>query len=142
MSIFDKFKKPKTEEKKKAEKKEPVVQVAAKEAIKKPTGFRSQVVKKEFTEAYRILRQPLVTEKSFNLSSNQNQYIFEVASSATKNEIKKIIQDLYGVKVWRVNIINVSGKKRRVGKHEGFKPGFKKAIVFLPEGEKIEVISR
>ena len=142
MSIFDKFKKSKTEENKKAEKKEPVVKAAAKEAIKKPAGFSGQVVKKEFTEAYRILRHPLVTEKSFNLSSNQNQYIFEVAPSATKNEIKKTIQDLYGVKVWRVNIINVSGKKRRVGKHEGFKPGFKKAIIFLAEGEKIEVISR
>lgn len=142
MAFFSRTKKQEKAGVKSSDKQEPSVQVAAKEAIKKPASFSNKVVKKEFTEAYRILRHPLVTEKSFNLSSNQNQYIFEVAPSATKNEIKKTIQDLYGVKVWRVNIINVSGKKRRVGKHEGWKSGLKKAIVFLAEGEKIEVISR
>lgn len=121
-------------------KKAPVVKVAEKTEPK--NNFKGTVVKKEFTEAYRILKRPLVTEKSFNLGSNLNQYVFEVMPDATKNEVKKVIQDLYGVKVMRVNTINVPGKKRRVGGHEGFKSGFKKAIVFLAEGEKIEVISR
>lgn len=132
---------------------------AKKEAVKKPAikkaaslkvakkfepkaNFKGAVVKKEFTEAYRILHRPLVTEKSFDLGGKLNQYLFEVAPGATKNEIKKVVQDLYGVKVMRVNTINVPGKKRRVGGREGFKSGFKKAIVFLAEGEKIEVISR
>ncbi|MBU4142685.1 50S ribosomal protein L23 [Patescibacteria group bacterium] len=132
------FRKTKKEpEKKEAAKKESGVKVAPKEA--KASVAARPVVKKEFTDAYRILRRPLVTEKSVNLSSLQNQYVFAVASGVTKNEVKKIIQDLYGVKVLRVNILNTQGKKRRLGRHEGFKPGFKKAIVFLPEGEKIEI---
>ncbi len=132
------FSKTKEEPKKKiAAKQEPVVEAERSEPV-----ANRKIVKKEFTEAYRLLRRPLVTEKSVNLSSLQNQYAFEVAPAATKNEIKKVIQDLYGVKVERVNILNTQGKVRRVGRHEGFKPGFKKAIVFLPEGEKIEVISR
>jgi large subunit ribosomal protein L23 len=65
-----------------------------------------------------------------------------VAPEANKNEIKKTVQDLYGVDVLKVNIIKVPGKKRRVGNHEGYKSGYKKAIVFLPKGQQIEVISR
>ena len=140
MGLFSKTKKEEPVKKIVAQK-EPSVKLA-KEAIKKPAGFIGKVIKKEFTNAYKILQKPMVTEKSVNLSSNQNQYIFMVALSATKNEVRKVIQDLYGVHVLRVNMINTMGKKRRVGAHEGFKPGFKKAIVFLAEGEKIEVMSR
>ncbi|MDD2753625.1 MAG: 50S ribosomal protein L23 [Candidatus Portnoybacteria bacterium] len=138
MAIFGKTKKELV--KKAVAKKMAPVKVAKKAEPKK--NFKGTVVKKEFSEAYRILHRPMVTEKSFDLSGKLNQYIFEVAPGATKNETKKVIQDLYGVKVIRVNTINVPGKKRRVGGHEGFRSGFKKAIVFLAEGEKIEVISR
>ena len=124
-----------------AAKQAPLVK-AVKETSLKPAGFAGKVAKKEFTNAYRILRKPMVTEKSVNLSSNKNQYVFMVAPAATKNEVRKTIQDVYGVHVLRVNMLNTTGKKRRVGAHEGWKSGFKKAIVFLPEGEKIEVISR
>ncbi|MBU3901466.1 50S ribosomal protein L23 [Patescibacteria group bacterium] len=136
MGLFSRTKKEqKTELVEKTTKQESSVKVTR----AKPAVANRPVVKKEFTDAYRILRRPLVTEKSVNLSSLQNQYVFAVASGVTKNEVKKIIQDLYGVKVLRVNILNTQGKKRRLGRHEGFKPGFKKAIVFLPEGEKIEI---
>ena len=138
MSIFGKIK---IAGKKAAVKKEPSVNVA-KEDIKKSAGFSGKVIKKQFTNAYRILKKPMVTEKSVNLSSNLNQYVFMVEPAATKNEVRKTIQDVYGVHVLRVNMLNTTGKKRRVGAHEGWKSGFKKAIVFLPEGEKIEVISR
>lgn len=139
MALFGKSKKEK--EIKSTIQKEAPVKVARPKSDKLAMVNR-KVVKKEFTEAYRLLRRPLVTEKSVNLSSLQNQYTFAVAPGATKNEVKKVIQDLYGVRVLRVNILNTQGKKRRVGRHEGFKPGFKKAMVFLAEGEKIEVISR
>ncbi len=139
MAFFSRTKKESV--KPSAAKQESVVKVA-KETSKKSAGFSGKVLKKEFSEAYRILYRPLVTEKSVNLSSDKNQYAFAVAPGATKNEVKKTVQDLYGVKVARVNILNTKGKKRRVGGHEGWKPGFKKAIVFLAEGEKIEAISR
>ncbi|MBU2264576.1 50S ribosomal protein L23 [Patescibacteria group bacterium] len=141
MGLFNRKKEQKTELVKKSTRQESPVKVA-REKSDKPAVANRKVIKKEFTEAYRLLRRPLVTEKSVNLSSLQNQYSFAVAPEASKNEVKKVIQDLYGVRVLRVNILNTKGKKRRVGRHEGFKPGFKKAIVFLPEGEKIEVISR
>lgn len=139
MGIFSKTKKE--PEKKNVVKKEASVKVVQPKSDKLIMANR-KVIKKEFNEAYRLLRQPLVTEKSVNLSSLKNQYAFAVAPGATKNEVKKVIQDLYGVKVWRVNILNTQGKKRRVGRYEGFKPGFKKAIVFLDKEDKIEVISR
>jgi len=136
------FSKTKEETKKKpAAKKEPSVKVV-KEPAQKPARFSDKVVKKEFTEAYRLIKKPLVTEKSVNLSANSNQYCFAVAPDTTKNEVKKVIQELYGVKVLRVNMLNTRGKIRRVGRHEGFKPGFKKAVVFLDKEDKIEVISR
>ena len=146
MGFFDKFK---TEEKpveaKKTAKKAPAKKAVLKEkkikAKKAPVGNK-KIVKKEFSDAYKVLRRPMVTEKAFNLGGALNQYVFEVSDEATKNEIKKAIQDLYGVRVNRVNIMNVAGKKRRVGQHEGFRPGYKKAIVFLPAEEKIEAVSR
>lgn len=136
------FSQAKTETKKPTAKKEPQVKVAPKTVKAKKAATIRPVAKKEFSDAYKTLLRPLVTEKSVNLSSLQNQYAFAVAPKASKNEVKKTIQDLYGVKVLRVNILNTKGKKRRVGQHEGFKSGFRKALVFLAEGEKIEVISR
>ncbi len=138
MSIFDRFKKQKPEQKKE-EIKKPSVKVVKKE--EKPAAVK-KVVKKEFSEtAFRNLKAPLITEKATILSTAKNQYVFKVAPQAGKIEIKKAIQDLYGAKVRRVNIINVPGKKRRLGGHEGFRSGYKKAIVFLAPGEKIEVTS-
>lgn len=97
----------------------------------------SKIVKKETHQAFRYLNKPLVTEKSSNLL-NQNKYVFEVTDKANKIEIKKVIQDMYGVKVISVNIVNIPRKKRRFGRNEGFKPGYKKAIITLAAGEKIE----
>lgn len=147
MGIFDKFKTEEAEpvKAKKVVKKEPTKEPALKEKkikAKKSPVTNNKIVKKEFSDAYKVLRRPMVTEKAFNLSGTLNQYLFEVRNDSTKNEIKKAIQDLYGVKVNRVNIMNVSGKKRRVGKHEGFTPSYKKAVVFLSAEEKIEAVSR
>jgi len=146
MGIFDKFKKEEKPVKaKRTVKKESAAGAVLEEKkpkVKKALVENKKIIKKEFSDAYRILQRPMVTEKAFNLSGQLNQYVFEVSDGATKNEIKKAIQSLYGVKVNRINIINVSGKKRRVGRYEGFRPGYKKAIIFLPTEEKIEAVSR
>ena len=153
MSLLDRFKKNKKEEKIEAVKKGPRVEVEKKiEKIEpkseKPVAKKTQadnvkkIEKKEFSQAWRILAKPLVTEKATTIGELHNQYIFEVADRANKIEIKKAIQDFYGVNVEKVNVMNVRGKKKRVGRHEGWRPGFKKAIVFLAPEEKIEIIAR
>jgi len=91
--------------------------------------------------AYRILKEPIISEKGTNLA-NQNKYIFKVFPEANKVEIQKAIEDIYKVKVKKVNIVNVRKKRKRVGRQEGWKPGYKKAIIFLEEGEKIETTPR
>jgi large subunit ribosomal protein L23 len=140
MSILDRFRKQKPEQKKE-EIKKPSVKVVRKE--EKTVTATKKVAKKEFSEtAFRNLKHPLITEKATILTTEKNQYVFAVAPQAGKIEIKKAIQDLYGVKVQKVNIINVSGKKRRLGRHEGWHSGYKKAIVFLAPEEKIEIIAR
>ncbi len=85
-----------------------------------------------------MLTHPLITEKTNNLAS-QRKYVFRVDSRGNKSEIKKEVERVYNVKVTGVNIVTVKSKKRRVGKIEGRKAGFKKAIVTLKEGSTIEV---
>ena len=141
MGLFDKFKKTEKVEKgkKKAVQKRAEIKI---EKVKKPVEKISapKISKKEFSGAWKILSKPLVTEKSAALNAD-NQYVFKVTPEATKNEIKKAIRDLYGVKVEKVNIINLPGKTRRVGRNQGFRPGFKKAIISVAKGQSIEIIS-
>ena len=88
--------------------------------------------------SYGVVREPHISEKSTNLSQ-ENKYVFKVYSNTSKPEIKKSVQGIYGVDVIAVNIIKIPKKKRRLGRTEGFKKGFIKAIVTLKEGQKIEV---
>ena len=85
-----------------------------------------------------LVKSPLITEKATALSAF-NTYSFVVDNSATSSEIKKVIQEVYKVKVSRVNIINVKPKERRIGRHIGMKPGYKKALVTLKKGEKMDI---
>jgi large subunit ribosomal protein L23 len=87
---------------------------------------------------YGILRKPLITEKSNSMKDSLNQITFEVAIRANKIEIKKAVEKLFKVHVVRVHTINFQGKKKRMGKSQGKKPDWKKAIVTLREGELIE----
>jgi large subunit ribosomal protein L23 len=89
----------------------------------------------------KILIAPYITEKSTALSQ-KNQYLFRVEKRANKNEVKKVIENLYKVKVIDVKIINVPAKRRRLGRISGWKKGFKKAIVRIKEGQKIEILPR
>lgn len=86
-----------------------------------------------------LLTKPLITEKAANLGAG-GQYVFMVAKNATKPEIKKAIEKEYKVTVTGLNIINTRPKSRRVGRTVGIKSGFKKAIVILKAGDKLDVL--
>jgi large subunit ribosomal protein L23 len=89
--------------------------------------------------ASEIIKRPIITEKSMLLVEEQNKYTFSVDKRANKVQIKKAVQELFNVKVVKVNIINSLPKAKRVGQHSGFKPAITKAIVKLAEGSKIEI---
>jgi len=86
-----------------------------------------------------IIRKPLVTEKVTRLQEKLNQYVFEVAPSSNKLEIKRAVEERFKVKVTKVRTINVSGKMKSLGRFTGRRPDWKKAIVTLASGEKIEL---
>jgi len=85
-----------------------------------------------------IIMKPVVSEKSTSLME-QNKYTFIVANGANKLEIKKAIEDLFHVKVLKVNTLKIRGKLRRVGRFHGKTAERKKAIVTLKPGDKIQV---
>lgn len=89
-------------------------------------------------DVYRILKKPLVTEKSTSLLQD-NKYTFEVDLKANKTEIKQAVESLFKVKVEKVNTMHVKGKLKRVRRIPGRTPNWKKAIVTLKQGDKIEV---
>jgi large subunit ribosomal protein L23 len=84
-----------------------------------------------------VLRRPLITEKSTILKETQRSLCFEVHRDATKPEIKKAVETLFGVKVANVRVANVHGKMKRQGRYQGRRPDWKKAYVVLREGEKM-----
>lgn len=85
-----------------------------------------------------VLRRPIVTEKSTTLQG-QNKYTFEVLKTANKPQVKQAVERAFNVNVVAVNVMIVPGKKRRVGRHIGMTPSWKKAVVTLKEGQKIEL---
>lgn len=84
-----------------------------------------------------IIIAPLVTEKSGNQMVAQNSYTFKVSMNANKIEIKKAIERIFSVRVISVNTITMMGKPKRLGKYNGKRPDWKKAIVTLKAGDKI-----
>jgi len=92
-------------------------------------------------EAYRVLKTPQVTEKATDLTK-KNQYVFKVFPKTNKVEIKRAVNELYGVDVLAVKIIKVPAKRRRLGRISGWRKGYKKAIVKIKEGQKIDVLPR
>ncbi|MBZ9577748.1 50S ribosomal protein L23 [Patescibacteria group bacterium] len=153
MGLFDFFKKKKKIEKKKVEKKpekkidQPTVgqpkdgkKVEArplpevKPAVKRPK-------KRILGKSSQILYSPHVTEKTTAIEG-ENKYVFKVSPRTNKNEIKKAIEGLYGVSIISVKIINIPKRKRRLGKQKGWRKGYKKAIVKIKKGQKIEILPR
>ena len=90
---------------------------------------------------WEILKGPIITEKSNDLLEKENKYTFKVALEANKVEIKQAIEEIFNVKVVDVATVRVLPKHRRVGKYEGFRPAYKKAIVKLAKDEKIDAFN-
>jgi large subunit ribosomal protein L23 len=87
--------------------------------------------------AYQIIRRPVITEKGLDIKEKQNTLVFQVASKASKTEIKEAVQTIFKVKVASVRTANYPGKERRRGKFAGYRPDWKKAYVRLRSGEKM-----
>jgi large subunit ribosomal protein L23 len=87
----------------------------------------------------KIIRRPLVSEKSTGMRINENKYIFRVDRKANKVEIKRAIEELFKVKVEDVTTMMMYGKPKRLGRFEGRRPDWKKAVVRLKKGETIEL---
>lgn len=137
MSIFDKI----TSRKKKREKAHPQdkkqeregVVAAPQKELKAPTG-RSTI-------ASLVLKKPRISEKAAGLAE-QRWYTFEVSGGANKLQIKKAVEELYGVDVVSVRVLTVKGKTRRLGRIEGRTPDYKKALVKLSVGQELELLPK
>ena len=142
--------------KKKEEKKEPVKaekkpavlehKPAVKKAVKTSEAKKTEIQmpkanRKKYIADHEILRSPHITEKATDLTEH-NKYIFKVGPEANKIEVKKAVESNYGVDVLAVNVVNIHRKKRTVGRNIGWVKGYKKAIVTLKQGQKIEIMPR
>ena len=88
---------------------------------------------------YEVLRRPLITEKNAALQT-QGKYAFEVAGEANKEQVKQAVQKAFNVTVTQVNVITVPGKGRRARGRLVISPAWKKAVVTLKPGDKIEIV--
>ncbi len=82
-----------------------------------------------------IILAPVITEKSV-MALSEKKYTFRVADGSNKIEIAKAVEEIFGVQVAKVNTISMKGKKRRMGRHEGYTSDWKKAVVTLTEDSK------
>jgi len=87
-----------------------------------------------------ILRAPVVSEKTALAAENANQYVFRVATDASKQEIKKAVEKMFDVTVEQVRVLNVKGKTKRFGARLGKRSDWRKAYVRLAEGQEIEML--
>jgi len=87
---------------------------------------------------YNVLSKPLVTEKNVQLQA-KGKYSFKVADAANKRQVKQAVEEAFNVGVVKVNIITVPGKQRRIGRRMVLTPSWKKAVVTLKPGDKIEL---
>ena len=135
MSILDRFKNKKQDHKK-VSKEENVLDM-----VQEKHDHKESVVLQENTgRAHRVLLNYHLSEKT-NQFSSIGRYVFKVAKTANKIEVKKAVEAVYSVHVSDVNMINVSGKNRRQGKSIGRTQDWKKAVVTLKPGEKIAGLS-
>lgn len=89
-------------------------------------------------EEYKIIRRPIITEKSNDMKEFHNHVVFEVHPDANKSEIKKAVEKLFKVSVVSVRTQNRMGKRKRLGRFFGKRKDWKKAIVQLKEGSRVE----
>lgn len=147
MGLFNRAKKEdglKEEKRIKKEKEKSIKKVEEKkldEISSTPTPKKDRVKKRDIKLAPTVLDRPQITEKA-TLLREEDQYIFQVFKTATKPEVKKAIEEVYGVVVEKVRIINVDRKKKRLGRTTGWKKGYKKAIVTIKKGQEIDITPR
>jgi large subunit ribosomal protein L23 len=148
MSILDKIKKKKDDEKDVKDVKEgkmvKEVKKETKEKKKSKSSGKTIKAKKVSREKmpvhyFELIKKPHISEKALTFNS-ENKYVFVIAQSANKSEVKKAIASLYGVVVKSVNIVKVPSKPKRFKGVPGIKSGYKKAIVTLAKGNKIDVM--
>ena len=92
-------------------------------------------------KVYQVLRSPHVTEKATKLAE-KNKYVFKIWPGINKIGIKEAVESIYNVDVEEIKIVNVPKKRRRKGRISGWRKGYKKAIVEIKEGQKIEILPR
>ena len=85
--------------------------------------------------AYDVIIKPVISERSMDQAA-EKKYTFKVASDANKSEVKRAIEEIFDVEVEKVNIMNVNGKEKRMGRYVGMTSAYKKAIVKLTEASK------
>jgi large subunit ribosomal protein L23 len=94
------------------------------------------------TEPTRVILSHVVTEKAERLKAEQSRYTFKVAPTANKIEVRDAVERLFKVHVREVRVMNYLGKMRRMGRFSGRRSDWKKAIVTLKQGERIESLER
>ena len=88
---------------------------------------------------YDVIISPIITENTMDMAADK-KYAFKVAMDSNKTEIRKALEEIFGVDVAKVNIVNVSGKKKRLGRTFGTTSSYKKAVVTLtPDSKEIEL---
>ena len=102
----------------------------------------STTVKVSNEKIFSVLRAPRVSEKTARLQEVSNQYVFEVATTATKADIKVAVERLFAVTVERVNVLNVKGKEKAFKNRMGRRVDWRKAYVTLAEGQSIDVMAK
>lgn len=90
-------------------------------------------------DPYKIIKRPVISEKSTLLTESHNKYVFEVAPEANKIQIKKAVEDIFKVAVVKVRTMRMPGKTKRVRLQIGRTPEWKKAVVTLKQGDRIEL---
>ena len=89
--------------------------------------------------AYDIIKKPIITERSM-MGAQDNKYTFEVAKEANKTEVRQAVEKIFGVNVAKVNIMNVNGKTKRMGRYVGKTADYKKAVITLTaDSKEIEI---
>jgi len=151
MALFDIFKKgSKGGKKRKAEEKLKRPSKGVLKRVEKNKGFQPEAVSAEKKEkktisveneselASKVISSPHITEKATFLSE-KGVYVFKVMPKANKVMVRRAVKELYGFEPWKVSIVNISSKTRLSRGKKGVKSGYKKAMVYLKEGDKIEL---
>ena len=107
-------------------------------APKKTTTKEVKIEKQLSSLATRVLVRPRITEKAYAVNA-LDQYVFQVTMAATKTEVKRAVEEAYGVSVVSVNMVRLQGKKKNYGRTAGKRSAVKKALVRIKKGETIQL---